>query len=297
VTRTLIIILFLGTSLVASRVDAVDPAGARSEDVVVLRRCTIDYEQVSLVGSSLVGILKECSVEPGTPVKAGQVLGRLMDADVRAELELRELEANSDIDIRLSENKEALAGHRLKSATALLHRNALSRLDYTQQHLEAEAAALDVENAKRRRRVAEAQARQARAALRARELVSPHEGVVTAVLKRRGEPVAPNVPVFRVVDVDHLVVTGAVDVVDVWRLQVGQPVTIIPDVAGADLPVEREVFPGRLVFIDTHVDPMSQSCKVLAKCENRHRLLRAGLEARMEILTASPTSASAGGMP
>jgi RND family efflux transporter MFP subunit len=297
VNRGLIVILLFGTSLVASRVDAVDPAGGRSGDVVVLRRCTIDYEQVSSVGSSLFGILHECLVEPGSQVKAGQVLGRLMDADARAELELRELEADSDIDIRLSENKEALARHRFKSASALLQRKALSSMEYIQQRLEAEAAALDIENAKRRRRVAEAQARQAKAALQLREFVSPHEGVVTAVLRRRGEPVAPNVLLFRVVDVDHLVVTGQVDVVDVWRIQVGQPVTIIPDIAGADLAVEHEVFPGRLVFIDTHVDPTSQSCKVLAKCDNRHRLLRAGLEARMEIPAGRTTPASAGGSP
>jgi RND family efflux transporter MFP subunit len=297
VIRSLIVIfiLLIGTSLTASRVDAVDPAGARSEEVVVLRRCTIDYERISMVGSSLFGILKECFVEPGSQVKEGQVLGRLVDADARAELQLRELEAESDIDVRLSENKEALASHRLKSATALLQRNALSRMEYTQQRLEAEAAALDIENAKRRRRLAEAQARQARAMLQSREFVSPHAGVVTAVLKRRGEPVAPNVPLFRVVDVDHLVVTGQVDVVDVWRIQVDQPVTIIPDIAGADLPVEREVFPGRIVFIDTHIDPMSQSCKVLAKCDNRHQLLRAGLEARMEIPTKRKETGSAGG--
>jgi RND family efflux transporter MFP subunit len=297
VTRSLIVILLLGTTLVASRVDAVDQAGARSEDVVVLTRCTIDYEQVSLVGSSLYGILKECSVEPGSQVKAGEVLGRLMDADVRAELQLRELQADSDIDIRLNQNKEALARHRFTSATGLRERNAISRLDYTQQRLEAEAAALEVENAKLRRRVAEAQARQARAALQLREFASPHAGVVTAVFKRRGETVAPNLPVFRVVDVDHLVVTGAVDVVDVWRLQVGQSVTIIPDVAGADLAVEHEVFPGRIDFIDTHIDPMSQSCKVLAKCVNRHRLLRGGLEARMEIPAGDTRAASAGGIP
>jgi RND family efflux transporter MFP subunit len=297
VIRSLIVILLFGTGVVASRVDESDPAGPRLEDVIVLRRCAIEYEQVTSVGSSLFGILKECTVEPGSRVKAGQVLGRLWDADARAELELRELEANSDIDIRLSENKEALARHRLKSATALLQRNALSRMDYTQQRLEAEAAALDIENAKRRRRVAEALARQAKATLQAREFLSPHDGVVAAVFKHRGEPVAPNVPLFRIVDVEHLVVTGLVDVVDVWRLQVGQPVTIIPDVAGADLAVEREVFPGRIVFIDTHVDPMSQSCKVLAKCDNRDRLLRAGLEARMEISAGGATPASAGRSP
>jgi RND family efflux transporter MFP subunit len=241
--------------------------------------------------------LKECSVEPGSQVKAGQVLGRLIDADARAELELRELEANSDIDTRLSENKAALAEVKMKSATSLLQRNAMNRVEYTQQRLETEAANLEIENAKRRRKVAQAMARQANAALNLREFVSPHAGVVTAVYKRRGEQVGPNIPLFRVVDVDHLVITGQVDVVDVWRLQVGQAARVVPDIAGANLAVEREVFQARIVFIDTHIDPLSQSCKVLAKCDNRDRLLRAGLEARMEILTGSAKTAPAGGMP
>jgi hypothetical protein len=106
------------------------------------------------------------------------------------------------------------------------------------------------------------------------------------LLKRPGEPVAPNLPVFRIVDVDHLLITGQVDVVDVWRLHAGQSVRVIPEIAGADLAVEREVFVGRIYFIDPHVDALSQTCKVLARCENRNRLLRAGLEARMEIPTA-----------
>jgi hypothetical protein len=70
-------------------------------------------------------------------------------------------------------------------------------------------------------------------------------------------------------------------------------VRIIPEIAGADLAVEREVFTGRIFFIDTRVDPLSQTCKVLVKCANRDRLLRAGLEARMEIQTDRPAADAA----
>ena len=271
-----------------------DRAPDRSDEVIVLRRCLIDHERISSVGASAYGILKECFVEPGVEVKQGQILGRLEDEDVRAEVQLRETAATSDIDIRLSESKNALAQNRLKLTATLMQRNAASREEFTQQRLEAEATALEIENAKHRRQLAEAQLRQAKALLRARELISPHAGVVTEVLKRPSEPVAPNLPIFRVVEVDHLLVTGQIDVVDIWRLRVGQPVKIIPEIAGADLPLEREVFSGRISFIDTRVDPLSQTCKVLAKCENRNRLLRAGLEARMEIQAVGPTAETVG---
>jgi RND family efflux transporter MFP subunit len=297
VYRIWIVGLLIGLPLSGLRAVASEPAAERSDEVVVLRRCLVDHERISLVGPSSPGILKECFVEPGVAVKQGQVLGRLEDEDVRAEVQLRESAVTSDVDIRLSESKNAMAHNRLKVTASLFQRNAASREEFMQQRLEAEATALEVENAKYRRQLAEAQLRQAKALLRARELVSPHAGVITEVLKRPSEPVAPNMPVFRVVEVDRLLITGQVDVVDVWRLRVGQPVKIIPEIAGADLALEREVFPGRISFIDTRVDPLSQTCKVLAKCENRDRLLRAGLEARMEILTGGSTAETVGSLP
>jgi membrane fusion protein (multidrug efflux system) len=296
VYRKLIVGLLIGLPFSGLRAVASDPAAERSDEVVVLRRCLVDHERISLVGPSSFGVLKECFVEPGVEVKQGQILGRLEDEDMRAEVQLREAAVTSDIDIRLSESKNAMAQNRLRVTASLLQRNAASREEFTQQRLEAEATALEIENAKHRRQLAEAQLRQAKALLHARELVSPHAGVVTEVLKRPSEPVSPNLPVFRIVEVDHLLVTGQVDVVDVWRLRVGQPVKIIPEIAGADLALEREVFPGRISFIDTRVDPLSQTCKVLAKCENRDRLLRAGLEARMEILTGGSTAEAADAM-
>ena len=114
-------------------------------------------------------------------------------------------------------------------------------------------------------------------------LVSPHDGVVVAVQKRRGEPVAPNEAVFRVVDLDHLEVTARVDVADLWRLHPGQPVRIIPEIAGADLAIEREVFWGRVASIDPHVDPASRTSTLVARLADPRHRLRAGLEVRIEI--------------
>jgi RND family efflux transporter MFP subunit len=296
--------MFINCTLMAAMLLAPPPAeteaGPRagasdfSKELVVLRHCLIDHERNSGIGAALFGIMKECLVEPGDEVAEGQVVGRLEDGDARAEVQLREAEATSTIDVRLSESKNALAQNRLRITATLRQRNAASREEFTQQKLEAEVTELEIENARHRHDLAEAQLRHARAMLRAREFVSPHAGVVTEVLKRPSEPVAPNLPVFRIVDVDHLLITGQVDVVDVWRLHAGQVVRVIPEIAGADLPVEREVFTGRIYFVDPHVDAVSQTCKVLARCANRNRLLRAGVEARMEIPTPGPDEPEVG---
>lgn len=263
-----------------------EPAGNvpdPSADVLILRRCPIEYERSATMGASQHGLIQECLVAPGDRVKAGQVLGRLRDDDLRAELKLRELEASSDVEIRLREALSAQALSKLRTTQALVRRNAVSLEEFKLHQTEVEAANLAIEHARHSRQLAQVRLTQAQAQLRSREFVSPHDGVVVAILKRRGEPVAPNEPVFKVVDPQSVQITGQVDVTDSWRLRLGQPVRVIPEIAGADLPLEREVFPGRIVFIDSLIDPMSQTCKILVQVENRGGLLRAGLEARLEI--------------
>jgi|GEM_PF-1884942 len=284
-------IIVLGSSpgRPADAADPVDP----SAEVVVLRRCPIDYERSATLGSSQYGVIQECLVVPGDRVQAGQVLGRMRDDELRAELKLRELEAKSDVEIRLSEARNAQASIRLRTTQSLVRRNAASVEDYNLHKMEAEAASIAVEQAKHSRELAKVRLEQAHAQVRAREFVSPYDGVVVAVLKRQGEPVAPNEPIFKVVDPARLQVTGQADITESWRLQVGQSVRVVPDIAGADLPVEHEAFAGRIVFIDSHIDPMTQTCKILVNLDNRGGRLRSGLETRLEIDPRPPTAGTA----
>jgi RND family efflux transporter MFP subunit len=275
-------------TVAAAAGDAADP----SARVTVVRRCLVEYEQDTPVGPAVAGVLRECFVEPGQRVKAGQPLGRLDDEDVRAEVKLREAEAASDVDVRLGEARSAQAQAKVQRTAALLNRHATSQEEFAQHKLEAAAAALEVERAKHRREVAAIQLEGARAALRTRTLYSPHDGVVAAVLRRPGESLVSRDVVFQVVDTARLRVVGQVDVTDAWRFRVGQPVRVVAEVAGADVPVEHESFDGRLTFIDTRIDPLTRTCKVFARVENRRDLLRAGLEARIEIDPEVPTAAA-----
>src|SRR4051812_41675596 len=79
-----------------------------SGDAIELRHCEIEYKRSSLVGVAHMGttsttILQDCLVRRGDRVKGGQVLGRVMDRDVRAEFDLRAAQAENDIDVRVSE--------------------------------------------------------------------------------------------------------------------------------------------------------------------------------------------------
>ncbi len=275
-----VLAIFLGCAGMGRAADS----PATSEEVIVLRRCVLEFERTTLLGAPQSGLLQDCLVKPGDRVKAGQVLGRLYDSDLRIDLELKAAEAENDLEIRVSESRSALASSKLKAAESLNRRKVVSLEDLKSQMIEAETAVLVVDAAKHRRRLARLALRQAEATLRAREIVVPHDGIIVAVLKNLGESVGPAEPAFRVVDVDRVRVTGSLDIADAWRAHAGQAVRVSPDIPGVDLAVEREVFVGRVEFVDSQINPDTQTCKVVAIVENRESLLRSGLEARVEIL-------------
>jgi cobalt-zinc-cadmium efflux system membrane fusion protein len=260
---------------------------------IVLSRCTLEFEQTTLLGAAQMGVVSEMLVKPGDRVKAGQVLGRLFDAELRAELELRRTEAQSDIEIRLGEAKLALAMSKLKASEALGKRNLISTEELTTHKLDARAAELEIEAARHKRHLAVLTSRQVEATILAREFVSPHDAIVVLVNKRKGEAVAPNEPVLRLVGAATVRVTGYVDVGDAWQVRAGQLVRVKAEISGAELPIEDEVFTGRIEYVDPEINAENQTCKVVAIVANKDGLLRAGLEACMEIMPdAAPADLS-----
>ena len=79
-------------------------------------------------------------------------------------------------------------------------------------------------------------------------------------------------PVFRLVDADHLRVTGFLDVAHAWQARAGLSVRVSPEIPDADLPMEREVCKGRLEFVDSEVNlenqtfPRSPSLRTAIAC-------------------------------
>ena len=129
----------------------------------------------------------------------------------------------------------------------------------------------------------------AKAMVAAREIVSPHDGIIVEIYKNAGEAIMVSIPIYKVVAIDRMRVTGYLDVGDAWHVHQGQAVRIMPELEGGDLPIEREVFEGKITFVDSEIDPKTRTCRVFAEVENRGGLLRSGLECRMEI---SPSAAS-----
>jgi RND family efflux transporter MFP subunit len=270
--------------------------------VILLQKCIIEYERATSVGSNQnVGLIQECLVRPGDRVKAGQVLGRLFNRDVLAEIEVHATSLeSSEIAIRQREAALEVERAKLRRAENLISRNALSIQDFQIQQLEVKNRDLELKAAMQGRRMAESQLQQSRALAAAREIVSPHDGVVVEIYRNVGEAITAGIPVFRVVKVDRMRITGYLNAGDAWRVQPGQAVRVRPELEGDDLPIEQEVFKGRITFVDSEIDPKTLTCRVFADVDNRSGLLRSGLECRMEIdqkETPGTRAAAAGNVP
>src|SRR5271157_2488343 len=269
--------------------------------VILLQKCPIGYDRVTPVGSNNMGLIQECLVRPGDRVKAGQVLGRLFNNDALAEMEVRATTLeSSEIAIHQREAALEVSRAKLRRAEALISRNALSAQDFQIQQLEVKNADLELKAAIQGRRSAERQLQQSKALVAAREITSPHDGVVVEIYKNTGEAITAGSPIFKVVKVDRMRVTGYLDASDAWHVRPKQTVRVMPELEGVDLPIEREVFEGQITFVDSEIDPKTRTCRVFAEVENRGDLLRSGLECRMEIdqkETLGTKAAAAGLVP
>lgn len=272
----------------AGEVEALAPAPAP----IAPRECSIEFERSTRVGASpqmgCGSLFQESFVGLGERVKADQVLGRLDSRDLQADLLRFKAQAEDQLEIRSREVLHAQAEGSLKQSTSLADKNYLSRHDYKLLLLAEQQAAIAVEQAKLVRLQAELQYQDLEARVRDRSFRAPHDGVVVEVLKHVGERVMPGEAAFIVVDDSHMLVTGYVDVGDAWRIRAGQAARVTPTIDGAELPIEREVFPGHVVFVDNRIDPQSLTCRVVVRVANRDRLLRSGLAARMEVEPSEP---------
>ncbi len=259
-------------------------AGGPATEVIVVRRCEVDFERSALLGTSVAGVVAEVRVKVGDAVKSGQVLGRLHDGDIRAELEVRAAEADSDVGVRLGEARLAAAQSRLRRSEKLGRQVLVSDEELEGQRIEAHARTLDVEEAKFKRKVSVLLKKQAEAAIQAREFVSPFDGEVVALFKGTGEAASLSDPILRVVDSRTMKVTGHLDVVDASRLAKGRRARVYMEIRGADLPIEARAFDGRVTFVDAQINRETQTCRVIVEVPNPEGLLRAGMEARIEIL-------------
>jgi RND family efflux transporter MFP subunit len=230
------------------------------------------------------GRIEALFVKEGDRVRKGDLLLH-MDRTLEA-LEVRRREVMLEDNARLDElrAKELTLTEQVRAARLLLSTGGVSRKQVEDEELTLGAIVAErksIEFAKRRERV---ELDLAREAYERRHLRAPIDGMVTRIVSRIGESVAPHEPVMVVVDVRTVRFSGTVPIAEVSRIRAGSSVVLQ---LGSDTePIQRLA---HLVFVSPVADPASGLVDVMAEFDNADGSIRPGTAGR--IVGTSATSA------
>lgn len=269
-----------------------------------LSHCIVSLIDDVTLAAQEEGLLCEISVQEGSAIVTGEVVGRLDARQAAVQLKIAEgqfevasKKCRNDVDVRLAkaeaevkafEHDNALEANKVVADVvgkvevrrlALAHKEAL---------LKAEKAERDLEVLVEERDVREAEIEAANLGVERRTIKSPIDGVVVQRFVDLGEWLKIGDPVCRVVRLDNLWVEGLLEAKNYRPDQVdGRPVQVDVELAGG----KQERLRGEIVFVDPQIDGNGRF-RVRARIENRrserHWVLLPGQLAEMVVRPESP---------
>ena len=225
--------------------------------------------QTVVVRAKSAGTLLSLTVAEGGRVRAGQVLGRIDDADIGA---------------RLAERHAQLEAAR--AALAQAERTQASNQRLADQQfispiaLEQSNTALDA--ARAQARAAQAQVETVRVASRDNQIVAPIAGVVARRHVVVGEKLSPEQQVLTIVDLARLELAGSVATHEVAQLAPGMAVQVSVEGVG-------DTVAGTLARIAPAAEAGTRSIGVTIELPNPQERLRAGQYAMAKVRLADAT--------
>jgi RND family efflux transporter MFP subunit len=266
---------------------------------------SLEAEDEVTLSSRASGNLEEISVDIGTPVRRGQVIGRIDQRELnlkveQAEATLRQAEARLGIqsggkldvqkqpDVRQAKAGLDRARYDLNAAKNLVENGDISRQQQDVYQRTFEQAEARYQAALENVRNLEAQVEEKRAALAlARKLltdtaiISPINGVVKEKLASRGEYLEPGKAIVTIVQINPLRLKLEVPEIFAAGIGRGQAVTL-----KVDSFADRE-FKGVINRINPSVDEKNRSLMAEAQVMNEDGVLRPGMFARARIVSDS----------
>ena len=218
------------------------------------------------IKSKVSGVVQTTTVQEGMAVAAGQVLARIDQADLRARLQQQQAQLD-EAQARLS-----MATKNEGNSGALLAQKYISQnaYDATQNSVELARAAV---------KSAQAMVEIARIALEDGVIRAPIAGVVSKRHVQAGEKLAPDMPVFSIVNLAELTLEAQVPASEIPRVRVGQDVRFRVD------GYQQREFTGKVARINPSTEAGSRALLVYIAVRNDDAALRAGMFAKGAIVT------------
>jgi len=262
---------------------------------LVVPRCRIKLVDEATIASGRTGVLANMPVREGDLIKKDQLVAQLIDDVAKAALDVATKEAANDVEIRYAEKAAEVAQAEYEAYVQANRRNpnTYPAIEVQKMKLSAERGLLQIEQAQHQFDVAKMKKNEAEATLKLFRVDSPFEGMVTRIYKVKGEAVREGDPILEISNTTKVKVEGAIEIREVFGVKPGSPVKVQLDLPEADLPEEKLVFEGKIVFVDVKAQPVTNQVRVWAEVENPKNVLRAGATAKMTILAVPAATTAA----
>lgn len=222
------------------------------------------------------GRIETLLVREGQRVARGDELLRLDRTLEALEVQRRRLLLADTARLNELASKEKILAEQVQALRPLLQTGGIARKQFEDEELAlsnvvAERKALEA--AKQREQV---ELKLAEEAFERRHLRSPMSGVVTKILLREGESVAPNEPVLHLVDTSRVRFMGTVAASLGAQLKAGRTVTV-----ALGLDDKAPTRQARLVFVSPVTDAASGLVEVIAEFDNADGSVKPGISGRI----------------
>jgi multidrug efflux pump subunit AcrA (membrane-fusion protein) len=256
-----------------------DGTGAK----IRLTGCRIKPADQVTLSVNQSGVLDSVPQE-GDQVVVGQKVILLEDELARTTLSVAQKEAANDVDIRQAEAASAVARLEYEQKVEVNDRSkgAVSLAEVRRAKLELDRSVLQIEQARHKRAIAVLKRDEAAAQLKTYHVMSPIVGTVNKVLRHKGETVRQGEPIVELVNTGRVRVEGFLDVTHRRHVAPGTAVQVELE-PGTGKPGSGFAA-GKVVFVDSVVQPVTQKVRFWADVENTDELLLPGLTAVMTIL-------------
>ena len=324
--RTLIFVALLSLGLLTSCSSKSKEAGARADSKeepapaievrtapVIERRTNRSVEVVGslvaeddvTVSSQASGNLADITVDLGTAVRRGQIIARIDQRELKFKVDQAEgtlHQAEARLGVKRGERVDPQKQPDVRMAFAALERarydlNASRSLaesgDISKQQLDVYQKTVDQAEARYQAalenvRNLEAIVEEKRAALDLAkkqltdtEIVSPISGVVKEKAASRGEYLQPGKPIVTIVQVDPLRLRADIPEYAAASVRTGQTMTLTVE------SFPGRTFTGRVVRIGPSLNEQTRALTVEAEVRNPGNLLRPGMFAKSNLVTAN----------
>ena len=218
------------------------------------------------IKSKVSGVVEATTLQEGMAVTAGQVLARIDQADLRARLQQQQAALDE------AQAKLSLAAKNEANSQALLKQKYISQNAYDSTQNSVDLARANVKSAS-------AMVEIARIALNDGVIKAPISGIVSKRHVQAGEKLAPDMPVYTVVNLSELTLEAQVPASEIPRVKVGQDVRFHVDgFQGRD-------FTGKVTRINPTTEAGSRAMLVYISVQNSDGALRGGMFAKGSIVT------------